>query len=1357
MDIDRRIRILDGHEQEDRGIARVSDLRDQPFLVLLGEPGIGKSTVLEAEAARENSLMVTVRELMTGTDVPSDTTLYLDALDEYRTDGGAEDKAHTFANAILKHAPPRWRLTCRSEDWRKSADIAPIRKTTSGSAIVVAQLLPLDPDEAVHILRSWGERDPEEFVRNAEAFGAAAFLENPLGLRLLRKAVADGGAWPANRFELFTSAVRKLSYEHSGVRILSERHDANAILNAAAEACLVLLVSGARAIWRSNREPPAQGDARAFVTWHELGTDRGLLNDALDTPLFRGEGEAFEPMHKTVAEFLAAKALSFAVCGTRTRAALPLSRALAFITAEDGAAPTELRGLYAWFAAHLANDGANAEAVRLIRRDAASVLNYGDAAVFDTAGRRTILENLGQSDPYFRVSDVGVTAVGGLAGEDLAADFAAILKDPSDGSHRRYTVFEALTVGPPVRSLAPLLRSIVLDPRSPEWHRLRALEALLNGCEDPGGVCRELFDALASERASSAREAVRSQLAGAFAKGSLTVVDVRSVLSDYCVCAADNMLGRLRALQDRLEADPMPELFEIPLADWMPARPGNDNQRDHRVEVGHTLDYALAAAIRTTPAPTPTSLWQWIANTRRGGLSPLKAAATKAFKTWLEDCPAREVAFFNEILASANETDEPWLPTNKFITLAGRIPSATVIEDLLRQADDIAPSARAGLLAVVVEIVKGGSDPDAYWSTYDRVEPCEDASLLERLTRCTVEMWRQEDATRAAQARGKEEHQRLQNVSDLTPLIAELESGAHAAALGWGAEQYFVRGEAPDVWRISARADAAIADAIVRGWDAVVVHGLGDVDVRELGVAEAENRRYYIEAAAVGGIYRRLVDDDESSTLSEVPLAVAIAVLKSSWIAYDNGRGDKLDRWAMDRLDVDPKAGAKRLLLYWTAALDAGSTGLPSLWKFDSERRSPAFELALSEILRTRPDMDVAALRSALRATSKALDKTKLMYLASAALSKPSIEGACRRLWLLVVYVLDPAVFPVNTAEGPGIDVSSAFSDEADSDFMGSLGALPGVDRLPMHALTVSLLGRAVAPEGDRARRTRVMNVPRKSETVRNCIKFIAADPRPEAASTLARLLANPALGSWISEVRHAQAQQLRIMRDRNFTHPPASVVRAAIDGGPPVNASDLRAIVVSALHQLRSELRSTATTPWKRYWNNTNWNVTTPLIENECRDNLLDRLGDRLEKFRIAAAIPEARRGEATRTDVLVLSGAGRNLPIEVKRHFHPHLWTAAATQLQGYASDPGAAGMGIYLVFWFGDVVQSTPARPGGRNKPTSAEELEAMLVEGLDADLVGRTDVIVFDVSNLAAKKPAKAVKPASARRRKPNEPR
>lgn len=140
-------------------------------------------------------------------------------------------------------------------------------------------------------------------------------------------------------------------------------------------------------------------------------------------------------MHRTVAEFLASQALASAGIGTEARAALPLSRAIALVTGNDLAPPTELRGLYAWFAAHLARLGDEDGAMRLIEADAVTVLAYGDAAVFRTPARRAILANLDRNDPYFRSSEVGVTAVGGLSGEDLADDFTAILTSPSDGTH----------------------------------------------------------------------------------------------------------------------------------------------------------------------------------------------------------------------------------------------------------------------------------------------------------------------------------------------------------------------------------------------------------------------------------------------------------------------------------------------------------------------------------------------------------------------------------------------------------------------------------------------------------------------------------------------------------------------------------------------------------------------------------------------------------------------------------------------------------------------------------------------------------------------------------------------------------
>jgi hypothetical protein len=167
----------------------------------------------------------------------------------------------------------------------------------------------------------------------------------------------------------------------------------------------------------------------------------------------------------------------------------------------------------------------------------------------------------------------------------------------------------------------------------------------------------------------------------------------------------------------------------------------------------------------------------------------------------------------------------------------------------------------------------------------------------------------------------------------------------------------------------------------------------------------------------------------------------------------------------------------------------------------------------------------------------------------------------------------------------------------------------------------------------------------------------------------LTNLIEDEGLAAWHPSLRHAQAQQIRLQRDRNFKQPTPAVIRTAVDGGPPVNAADLRAVVLEELERLRAEFRINDTTPWKRYWNlDSQGGPTEPRIENACRDHLLERLQDRLKPYRIAAAIPEARRGEETRADMLMLTGAGGNLPVEAKRHFHRDIWTAASTQLHGY-----------------------------------------------------------------------------------------
>jgi hypothetical protein len=73
--------------------------------------------------------------------------------------------------------------------------------------------------------------------------------------------------------------------------------------------------------------------------------------------------------------------------------------------------------------------------------------------------------------------------------------------------------------------------------------------------------------------------------------------------------------------------------------------------------------------------------------------------------------------------------------------------------------------------------------------------------------------------------------------------------------------------------------------------------------------------------------------------------------------------------------------------------------------------------------------------------------------------------------------------------------------------------------------------------------------------------------------------------------------------------------------------------------------------------------------------------------------------------------------------------------SQLNGYASDEGADGYGIYLVFWFGAEF-SVPARSDGQEAPSSAEALEAMLIGDIPTHLKGKLEIVVLDVSRPAA---------------------
>lgn len=1325
----RRILVIDGLDKQERQeIQTLSDLSGYPQVVLLGEPGIGKSTALKFMAISEGSTVMSVRALMNGAVTKPDKPLFLDALDEYRSDGSAKDKTYGLAKLIAERSFNRWRLTCRAEDWRSHADAHPFFEMGAAQKIVVAQLLPLDYCEACTVLSNLGEESPEEFMDRAETLGAHAFTENPLSLKLLHKAVSNNGTWPATRFALFTNAIEKLAREHNpDYQSNYERSSPEKIIEAAGKIALLQLLSGARTIWRSQGQTPDDADRLAFITMHDLKLERDLLGDSLDTPLFRGEGESFEFMHRTIAEFLAGQTLAIAVTANGPQARFPLRRALALVTGNDSKPPTELRGIFAWFAAHLAQQGDHVGARQMAEIDACSLLTYGDAAAFSTDTRRVLLHNLDRDDPYFRATEQGITVLGGLVDEALIEDIIEILRNPPEESHLLLTVAESLAGGQPIPVLQPYLKQFVLDPSHAGWQRKRVLEAFIHGSTNRTSDLRKLWDELACETASVEREELRIEIAGELHPKHLAVADLQKLLADFERTPEDNTVGRLFSLEKALAKNPCSALFESPCTTWRPSpSPFNSS------EVDRLLDKALAACILSDHELTGEKLWRWVVNSRQyiWHENDLDEETRAAVARWLQAGQHRESELFEAILATLNEETGIHGADQIYCGLSGNYPSETAIHMLLDRvktgtAKNIAP---ALLFVVVGKARQAQSDSAFFWEIYELLEgQPEYADLLRRLTTADSECERPADLRKQARA-AKQESKQARKIEELTAAILELHDGKHLTTLYEAACVYFQRSDfrkpAPRGWeRVVADTNQEIAEAISLGWEYWTTTGIQAFDIPKLGCAC--NSIYYAEYAAVAGLARIL----EKQAHDEIPEAaiqpLILATLRCSPCIQENRIRKKLEDWVANRLASQPKEGADLLSAFWRASL---ATADPTQSGMDALTRQPGaatvLSVTLTRLLTEQDSLAAKILRPMLVAASKVVSKEHIEELCGVALGKEAITDDVRQLWRLLQFLNSPTVHQPPLTETT--DAKQA------NDVLNQLDQFerPGSDEPPENhraiaCFIIELAGPVSTPDREGNRNL--------SHTVHGAINRLSSYPETEAAKALKTLIENPKLHAWQASLRHALSQQTRLRCDQTFIHPNTRSIHEALAGGPPVNAADLFAIAIEELRRLQTELHTTNTTTWKEYWNRDQYGkATKALIENECRNHLLERLKDRLVPYQISTAMPEAQSADGTRVDILLLSGAGANIPIEAKRHFHPDVWSAAETQLQGYATANGADGHGIYLVFWFGSEYEQTPSVPDMSEKPDTAVKMEAMLYDRLPERLRLQTEIIVFDVS-------------------------
>lgn len=330
-----------------------------PCLVLFGEPGIGKSTVLEsayqtvtraAEAAGNASMFRDLGAYSTDAALVRDIfedekfsawergghllELFLDSLDECRLRVESIDSLLLTRIRRYDRSRLRLRIGCRSADWSVLLEKR-LPELWKEGEVARYQLAPLGRE---HLRVAAGEEgvDPDEFIRQVQQNYVTGLAIKPVTLRMLLAIYRSHRTFPTHRTAIFLEGCTLLCDEINESRVASRR-----VGDLKAEERVAIAARIAAAGVFSNRgmiskKSGARKQQPDVVTFDEIRGGRepvgaesvevtdAALAEILSTALFTptDDGDTLRWSHQTYAEFLAAWYLKQHKAGTDRLSAL---------------------------------------------------------------------------------------------------------------------------------------------------------------------------------------------------------------------------------------------------------------------------------------------------------------------------------------------------------------------------------------------------------------------------------------------------------------------------------------------------------------------------------------------------------------------------------------------------------------------------------------------------------------------------------------------------------------------------------------------------------------------------------------------------------------------------------------------------------------------------------------------------------------------------------------------------------------------------------------------------------------------------------------------------------------------------
>ena len=1343
----------------------LQEFREAEAFVLLGGPGLGKTTSFRQEADATGSTYVTARDFLTIEDMPEwhNTTLFIDGLDEVRA--GKEDGRTPFdaiRNKLYRLGRPRFRLSCREADWYGANDRERLRLVSPSAEVKVLRLDQLSDQNIQDMLQARSEvQDPDAFINAARQRGIEGLLRSPQGLEMLADSVA-GSNWPSTRTETLELACRRLLHEHNQEHQLAvgTATDISCLMHAAGQLCALQLLTGTAgfALLSDTREDP---DLLGLDQVN--GENRDLLRQVIGSKLFKTPSEGCAiPVHRQVAEFLAGRYLADCIKGK----GLPVRRALSLMTGRDGTVVSELRGLSAWLAAHCRTGRRE-----ITRRDPLGVVLYGDAREFSIEDKRLILTCLeveARQNPAFWTNSVMDSRLGDLATPSMVDEFRKIISDTSRSNAHQFLVWillMSLTQAPKLPGLADLVLNVIRDKTRTQNARLLALETYVHSQEGMVRTALELrkvLDHIVADQDSDPEQVLRWRLLDKIYPKVLSPSELVSYLpvsSSPMSASLEIFFGTIAPERsDGAQAAELMDALTDSFGDLVQAYsmgPAYNINMLSRM-ISNSLLCALEQAKNDLD---PNRLYDWlgVASDLRLDQSIGGQERVQKIRNWLCNHPDMQKSLIRIGLArSADKPDALGIGRRLF----DAVPPGDFGRWCLREAGTaVNPSVAEYFLSRAIDAEYGKKRPNQIiekeiasnlqlQSLYAEIRDARKQYRARTSRNLHSYDQRLKDRIAKQQQQRKERHE---NVKAQEALLRK--NRASPQLLFFLAKGYLggfgdIRGATPwERLQDLLDGDKELAHAVLQSFRETITRS--DLpDVKTILELEAQSKLHFLTLPFMAGLHelgRVATDGDLVLSEEQMQLAIAIHLSVPLWPLFsgpDAPPADREPKWFAFLLKCHPAVVADVLMRFARGKLRRGSNSVSGLHQLgnDNNYRTVA-RLASLPLLAKFPTRckksQLADLRQLLHAACLNCEKDSFANLIEQKLASRSMNPGQRVFWLAAGLL----ALPEKYAE----DLDSYVAGNEHRirylawilarwfDMPSSLLELldvPGLRLLIRQVGTICRPHPAVQESNSREGGF-VTSTMESGLSVGGFINRLAAIPSETATNALAELSSDEGLIEWRSMLLDSIDRQSVVRREAEFEHCSPQQVLETLGNLKPANFADIAALTMEELREISQKIRHGNTSGWRQYWDRVApKGPLVPLHENECRNALLSDLQERLMRFGIDAQ-PEGQHADEKRSDIRV-AYSGHIIPIEVKKSCSPDLWSAIWKQLIAqYTRDPGADGYGIYLVFWFGNTEYCRPT-PGSSSRPQSATELQKLLLDTLSEEERRRISVFVIDVA-------------------------